>query len=65
MTGDVPHEGHQFAGDGHHNDILVLAACDKLTVAGAQANLRLPGDLAELQWRVSWRIWISRLTLAG
>ena len=42
---DVPDEPGEFAGDGNHCDVLLLAARDKLPIAPAQAHLRVPGAI--------------------
>jgi hypothetical protein len=43
---DRPDEACQFAGDCGSDDIGRLASANELAIAGAEPNIRLPGDLA-------------------
>src|ERR1700726_1910216 len=47
MPSDGPDKAGQFAGDRSGDDIGRLAGAGKLAIAGAQPQLRLPGDLAD------------------
>src|SRR6266851_4332496 len=47
MLGDGPNKARQFAGDRSSDDIGRLAGAGKPAITGAQAQLRLPGDLAD------------------
>jgi hypothetical protein len=42
---DVPDEPRQLTGHRNDGDVRVLAACDKLPIASAQAYLRVPGAI--------------------
>ena len=46
LVGDRPEERRHFPGDRRGDDGAALAACDELAVATAEAQLRLPGDIA-------------------
>src|SRR5512134_1376242 len=46
LMGDRPEERRHFPGDGGGDDSAPFAACDELAVATAEAQLRLPGDVA-------------------
>ena len=48
LLGDGPHEGDELARDGGDDDVGVLAACEEAAVALAEADLRLPGDGADV-----------------
>src|ERR1700724_642366 len=50
MPSDGPDKAGQFAGDRSGDDIGRLAGAGKLAIAGAQPQLRLPGDLADRLW---------------
>lgn len=47
MACDVPDEGGQFTGDGDADFVLLHAAALQSAVAGAQAQLGAPGDVAD------------------
>src|SRR5207249_1594089 len=47
LPGDGPHEGGEFAGDGRHGDVGVLAARNQPAVAFAEAYLSFPGDVLD------------------
>src|SRR5690348_9743404 len=47
VPGDSPDEARQLTGDRGSDDIGWLAAASDLAIAGAQPQLRLPGDLAD------------------
>src|SRR6516162_9363519 len=47
VPGDGPNEACQLTGDRGSDDIGRLAAASELAIAGAQPQLRLPGDLAD------------------
>ena len=46
LMGDRPEERRHFPGDGGGDDSSPFAPCDELAVATAEAQLRLPGDVA-------------------
>ena len=45
LSGDSPHKGEEFPGDGHHDLIGGFPPCAQLAVACAAPYLRLPADL--------------------
>ena len=47
QTSRLPQEGGEFARDSHADLVGMHAPCGQATVAGAQAQLRAPGDLAD------------------
>ena len=49
-AGDRPDEAHHLARDSNYDDVGGFAARRKLAVAGAQPDLRFPGDVANWFW---------------
>ena len=64
LPGDSPQESQHFPRDGCGDDVLVLAPGTEPSVALAQPNLGLPGDVADL-FRQTFQSYLDLLRHSG